>query len=177
MTQYANSEQETWQQLPVSETIVIWSAGGLTAELTEAEVLNVTPVVGFYHMSDYLSVPTTTATWSLLGPVPLDELTDDPVKHWEIEQAHVPEGEPYRIIKPIPVTVEPETDTGFTATFDAGNISISGETLHEAFQWLVLEILDTLDTLLACRMNLGSGAQRQLRILSEYIAKTDSPSR
>ena len=104
-------------------------------------------------------------------------LTDDPVKNWEITQDDIPAEEPYRIIKPVPVKVEREREMDFTATFEAGNVSIGGETFQDAFQSLVLEIMDTLDSLLDSDVNLGPDAKRQLRALGDYIVKTDNTTR
>jgi hypothetical protein len=174
MTQYAILEQKTWQQQAGLRTMLLWSSD------TEGEFhIDPVPVVG--HSIAHLYSPLLTEmadTW-YLSPVSFDlgELTDDPVKHWEIEQDDIPEGEPYIIKKPIPVTVERQHESDFTAAFDAGNVSISGQTFQDAFQFLMLEILDTLDTLLSCQASLGSNAKRQLSVLSEYLAKTDSATR
>ena len=173
MSQYANLKQDVWQQQGILATMLPWSSDWRT----EGEVLHINPAATLSRLSDDLYSSLIFAdTWHLSSAI-FGELTDDPVKHWEIEQDDIPEGEPYLIKKPIPVTIERQQEADFTAAFDAGNVSINGETFQDAFQSLTVEILDTLDTLLQCQASLGSSAKRQLSILGDYIAKTDSPPR
>jgi hypothetical protein len=172
MTQYANKE-ETWQE--TSSPVVLfwpddWRSRSLTFELGVYE--GIFPITA--HLASHtIELPETL----VLSAVNLCTLADETIKDWEITQQDIPSGEPYKVIKPIPVKIVREHETDFTATFEAGNISIGGETFQDAFQSLVLEILDTLDTLLDCNASLGRDAALQLRTLSGYIGKTDNATR
>jgi len=79
--------------------------------------------------------------------------------------------EPYSVIKPIPVHLQPH-EGGVIATFFDANISAAGETDQEAFSNLRSLILDTLDSLeLEPSMGLGPEPFRQLAVLKEFISK------
>ncbi|MBF6571247.1 MAG: hypothetical protein IVW54_20480 [Candidatus Binataceae bacterium] len=90
---------------------------------------------------------------------------------WKIEQEDLPEGEPYAIIRDIPVKITRDGVLDFTATFEDANISIGGIHQRDAFQALVYEILDLFDYLAANSNTLGPEPQRQLAVLSEHIVK------
>ena len=79
-------------------------------------------------------------------------------------------GEPYRLLKPIPVKKERVGDNEILASFEEANIAISGESEEEAFQDLVGHILDVFEALRAEETRLGPGPARQMRVLNEYLA-------
>jgi predicted RNase H-like HicB family nuclease len=77
--------------------------------------------------------------------------------------------EPYRLLQPIQVTIEPEAD-GFVASFFDANISASGETEQEAFEnlkGLTLDIFDSLGR--EAPERLGPEPARQLAVLRSLI--------
>jgi hypothetical protein len=92
---------------------------------------------------------------------------------WKIEQEDLPDGEPYTIIKDIPVKITEDSALDFVATFEDANISIGGIHKRDAFQALVYELLDLFDYLTANRDTLGPEPQRQLVVLSEHIVKAN----
>src|SRR5208282_2910477 len=163
MTQYADLK-ETWYEIP-SPAVLFWPGNDWRSLVS---IFDIRAFEGSYGIPPFASkLPAhglITSVWidTWVSAAGACELIDEAVRNWEITQDDIPAGEPYRIIKPIPVKIEREHETDFTATFDAGNISIGGETFQDAFRWLVLEILDTLDSLLECTANLGPDAERQL---------------
>lgn len=101
------------------------------------------------------------------------DIPADSTREWPIGQDDLPDGEPYQIIRDIPVTIRKHTDVEFTATFENANLSIGGISPRDAFQALVYEILDTFDYLTMHQTELGPELVRQLRVLSQHIAKTE----
>ncbi len=77
----------------------------------------------------------------------------------------------YHLLQPIPVETRRVEPGDFLASFRQANIAISGSDNDDAFQALVVEILETFDALLGER-NLGPDAAEQLRILGTYIVRT-----
>ncbi len=77
--------------------------------------------------------------------------------------------EPYRVLKPIPVTIE-WTGSAFLASFDEASIAMTGHTRSEALGNLAADILDTYEDYSA-ETQLGPQPARQLSILKAYIAK------
>lgn len=77
----------------------------------------------------------------------------------------------YRLLQPIPYEINPLRADDFLATFDEGNIGISGDDAQDAYQSLVAEILDTFDRL-SSEPRLSPAASRQLEVLRRYIVKT-----
>jgi hypothetical protein len=76
----------------------------------------------------------------------------------------------YQILKPIVVEIRRTDDNTYTASFDDANIATTGENVHDAYQALVAEILDTYDALLGEPV-LGINAAGQLEVLRSYIGK------
>ena len=76
----------------------------------------------------------------------------------------------YRVRQPFSIKITRIGAGNFEASFREANIAISGIDRDDAYQALVAEILDTLDTL-AEEPNLIPHAARQLQILREYIAQ------
>lgn len=97
----------------------------------------------------------------------------DTIRYWRIEQTDIPPGEPYAVTVPIPVRMVREGELDFTASFEEADISISGESLRDAFQALVLEVLDTFDYLLSHCSDLGPWPEEQLAILKSHLAKAN----
>jgi hypothetical protein len=93
------------------------------------------------------------------------------VQQFTISQSDLPAGEPHRIRTPIPVNVTCEASADFVASFDQARISIGGESFDDAFGALVIELLDVFDYLTEHRAELGAEPERQLSVLSRYIAK------
>jgi hypothetical protein len=100
-------------------------------------------------------------------------VTSDAVRHWRIEQTDIPPGEPYAVTVPIPVRIVREGELDFIASFEEASISISGESFRDAFQALVLDVLDTFDYLLSHCSDLGPWPEEQLAILKRHLAKAD----
>ena len=94
-------------------------------------------------------------------------------RDWQIEQDDLPEGEPYTIIRDIPVRINKDNEVEYTATFENACLSIGGISPKDAFQALVYEILDALDYMIAHRSELGPEPLRQLGILSQHIVKSN----
>ncbi len=59
------------------------------------------------------------------------------------------------------------------ASFEEASISIGGDGFHDAFQALVLEVLDTFDYLLSHCSDLGPWPEQQLAILKRHLAKAN----
>lgn len=79
--------------------------------------------------------------------------------------------EPYRVIRPIPVVIQPEGDE-FSASFFDANIGTADDTQEEAFSNLRSLILDTFDSLEAENSDaLGPEPSRQLAVLREFLAR------
>lgn len=76
----------------------------------------------------------------------------------------------YRIRRAIPYEIEQLQPNDFVARFAEANISIGGVDAQDAYQSLVAEILDTLDTLIV-EDQLSPAAADQLRILQTYLVK------
>lgn len=77
--------------------------------------------------------------------------------------------EPYKVLLPINVVIEP-AEGGFVATFYDANISASGETEHEAFENLKSLTLDIFDSLRReARERLGPEPARQLAVLRSVL--------
>lgn len=72
--------------------------------------------------------------------------------------------------KPVPVEIT-RVDVGdFEASFREANIAICGSDRDDAYQALLVEILETFDVLLE-EQNLGPDAAEQRRILLTYIGQ------
>jgi hypothetical protein len=77
--------------------------------------------------------------------------------------------EPYRLMKPIPVSIQ-RVGESYLASFSDANVNSSGDNQHDAFanvKELVLDTYDRLSSLPAGK--LGPGPSRQLAVLREYI--------
>jgi len=92
---------------------------------------------------------------------------------WRVQQGDLPDGEPYTVVKDIPVKVIQDGSLDFIATFEDANISIGGINKRDAFQALVYEILDLFDYLTANHDTLGPEPQRQLAVLSGHLVKVN----
>ena len=79
-------------------------------------------------------------------------------------------GEPYRLLKPIPVMLE-WTGSAFLARFGEANIAMTGDTSTEALGNLAADVLDTYEDYSAEADTLGPEPARQLAVLWQYIAK------
>jgi hypothetical protein len=79
----------------------------------------------------------------------------------------------YRVIRPIPVVIQPEGDE-FSANFFDANIGTAGDTQEEAFSNLRSLILDTFDSLEAENSDaLGPEPSSQLAVLREFLARQE----
>jgi hypothetical protein len=78
-------------------------------------------------------------------------------------------GEPYRTLKPIPVTLH-WTGTEYLARFEEANIAMTGETCSEAIDNLTADILDTFEDYSA-EAALGPAPRHQLAVLRRHIAR------
>lgn len=163
MTQYAKRDEETWRQT-APETILISLQDWPNTNTSVSFHFDPVPVI-YLPLDKALAV--TMDTWCL-SPDPV-ELSNDPVRHWEIEQENIPKDEPYKILKPIPVTVTEHNDLEFVASLDAANIAMGGTTFHDAFQALVFEILDVFDHLSANADRLGPQPEKQLKLLRTHL--------
>ena len=77
--------------------------------------------------------------------------------------------EPYRVRRPIPVSLQRRVD-GYVASFVEANVNSSGDTQQEAVanvKELILDVFDSLSTLPPSK--LGPGPARQLAVLREFI--------
>jgi hypothetical protein len=79
-------------------------------------------------------------------------------------------GEPYKVLKPIPVMLE-WTGSAFLARFGEANIAMTGDTSTEALGNLAADVLDTYEDYSAEADTLGPEPARQLAVLRQYIAK------
>jgi hypothetical protein len=100
-------------------------------------------------------------------------VTSDSVRDWRIEQTDIPPEEPYAVTVPIPVRIVREGELDFIASLEEADISISGESFRDAFQALVLEVLDTFDYLLCHCSDLGPWPEEQLAILKRHLAQAN----
>jgi len=81
--------------------------------------------------------------------------------------------EPYRLKRPIPITVF-RLDDGYGASFADANINSSGDSQQEAFancKELLLDVFDRLSSLPAAK--LGPGPARQIAVLREFMDGPD----
>lgn len=81
-------------------------------------------------------------------------------------------GEPYRVLKAIPVTVR-SLDIGedVEAAFEQGNIAWVAASRVEAINGLKAEILNTLEDCEANKGRLGPEPARQLAVLRAYVER------
>ena len=77
----------------------------------------------------------------------------------------------YKVLNTIIVEIREIGPGDYEAAFKEGNISISGTSSRDAYQALVVTILDTFDVLTAER-RLSPQSAEQLRVLRTYIGKT-----
>ncbi len=80
-------------------------------------------------------------------------------------------GEPYRLLRRIPVKIDRVAEADYTASFEEGNIASSGTTPQEAFQNLAVEILSVFEKFTNERNSLGPEPARQLNLFRTYIAR------
>jgi len=78
----------------------------------------------------------------------------------------------YNVRQPIPYEIEQVGEGDYLASFDEANIAIGGLDDQDAYQALIIEILNTFDTLTEEESHLSSAAARQLEILRTYIERT-----
>ena len=78
-------------------------------------------------------------------------------------------GEPYTLLRPIPVKIEQVEQDDFLARFEEANIGMSGETAQEALQNLLIDVLDAFELFCKEETNLGPEPTCQLRVLRRYI--------
>ena len=81
-------------------------------------------------------------------------------------------GEPYNVLKPIPITVRSLDGGDFEGAFIGGNIAWVGESRAEAINGLKAEILDTIEIFEADEDRLGPEPKRQLAVLRTYLEHT-----
>lgn len=78
--------------------------------------------------------------------------------------------EPIALIQPIPVIVEEHAPCEYTARFREANIAMSGESIQEATQRLLADILNCYEDLTEEPIEmLGAGPREQLQILRMYL--------
>ena len=81
-------------------------------------------------------------------------------------------GEPYRVLKAIPVTVRSlDIGNGVEAAFEEGNIAWVDRSRVEAINGLKAEILNTLEHYEANKDRLGPAPTRQLAVLRTYLER------
>lgn len=74
------------------------------------------------------------------------------------------------VVRPIPVTIEPDGDDGFIASFMDAGIASGGETIPEAFQSLQSLIAASFRTLAKMdEKDLGPKKQRERLVLLEFV--------
>lgn len=79
--------------------------------------------------------------------------------------------EPFEVLQPIPVVIQP-ADDGFTATFFDANIGTSGDTQEEALANLKSLLVDIFTDLRGeSPEKLGPEPSRQLSVLKAFIKK------
>jgi hypothetical protein len=79
----------------------------------------------------------------------------------------------YEVLRPLKIKYQ-HTDEGFIASFPEANIAISGVSRQDAYQALVVEILDAFDDWSADESALGLGPRQQQAVLRKHIAKATS---
>jgi hypothetical protein len=87
-------------------------------------------------------------------------------------------GEPYRVLKPIPVTVR-SLDIGeeVEAAFAEGNIAWVARSRVEAINGLKAEILNTMEDFEANKDRVGPEPTRQLGVLRAHLERIPQPGR
>ena len=80
-------------------------------------------------------------------------------------------GEPYRVLKAIPVTVRDLDIEGVEAAFVDGNIAWVADDRVDAVNGLKAEILNTIEDFESNKDRLGPESKRQLEILLTYLAR------
>ncbi len=93
-------------------------------------------------------------------------------QYWKIADSDIPDAEPYHVLVPIPVTLV-RHGLDFTASWDEANIAIGGESFRDAFQALVLELLDAYDHFSTNQSQLGLEAERQFDLLKKHLVRVD----
>jgi len=81
---------------------------------------------------------------------------------------HLP-GEPYRLLRPIPIVIQRLGEADFMASFEIANIAVSGLDINDAYQSIAMHLLDVFESLIAEEGNLGPGPSKQLQILKSYL--------
>lgn len=79
-------------------------------------------------------------------------------------------GEPFNLLKPIPVKIERMDENDFLASFEEANITMPGESDLEAFQNLLGHTLDVFEALSNEETSLGPEPARQLKVLRKYLS-------
>lgn len=75
------------------------------------------------------------------------------------------EPEPFELVRDLEILIEP-SDDGFVASFFDANLSISGETQHEALTNLKALMIDVFERLQELgQRKVGPGPKRQLQVL------------
>ena len=158
--QHTETEPDAYAMLPVSNFTADSGATGefLFGAMNLSHVLWLEPA----------HVPTGPLPFRAPGGATVDSFSPD--EYTSIE--NLGEGA-YRVRQPLPVKITRIGAGNFEASFREANIAISGTDSDDAFQALVAEILDTLDTLVA-EPKLIPRAARQLQILREYIAQDEA---
>ena len=80
-------------------------------------------------------------------------------------------GEPYRVLRAIPVTVRGLDIEGVEAAFVEGNIAWVADDRVDAVNGLKAEILNTIEDFESNKDRLGPGPKRQLDILLTYLER------
>lgn len=91
----------------------------------------------------------------------------------EYEWVYTLKEEGYRVRQPFCVQISEIGVGNFEASLPEANIAICGIDRHDAYQALVAEILDTLDTLTEEHRLIPKAAE-QLQTLCKYIAKEEA---
>lgn len=79
-------------------------------------------------------------------------------------------GEPFNLLKPIPVKIERVDKNDFLVSFEEANITMPGESDQEAFQNLIGHTLDVFEALSNEETSLGPEPARQLKVLRKYLS-------
>ena len=74
-----------------------------------------------------------------------------------------------RLRRPIWVRCEYPHRGEVVAVFEQASIAMSGDTVEDAINGLMVEILDAFEDYSAEEANLGPGPRQQLRVLREYV--------
>ena len=90
----------------------------------------------------------------------------------DLEQITDFSGEPYKVLKAIPVTIRSLDGGGFEAAFVEGNIAWVDDSRIEAVNGLKAEILDAIDLFEANKDRLGLEPRRQLAVLRTHLKHT-----